>query len=110
MAETIREAYPRSKGKIRCNACGIAIPKGVRYRRATIVDGRDIWDWHECVGCFDASFWVVNWTYSPDLIDSDTYSEWADDTANETDAEGDSARAYLGRARAAREEVRSDGD
>ncbi|MBW3068941.1 hypothetical protein GZ998_05365 [Actinomyces sp. 594] len=52
MSTLLRTRRPVSRGvSARCTVCGTIIPRGQRYQRDTLVEGRDLWDWCTCEAC-----------------------------------------------------------
>ena len=80
MSDIIRERSPRSRGRVRCDACGRRIPKGEQYGRETIADRGAIWEWRECQPCQDAASHVVMWLgpyYDDAGYTGEDFHEWA---------------------------------
>ena len=91
MSDIIRERSPRSRGRVRCDACGRRIPEGEQYGRSTVVDGGTIWDWRECQPCQDAASHVVMWLgpyYDDSGYGSEDFHEWARETTGHTPVYG----------------------
>ena len=90
MTEVIHERSPRSRGRVRCEACGRRIPKGEQYSRETIVDRGAIWEWRECQPCQAAARHVVEWLgpyyYDSGYIAEDFY-DWAHEAMRHTPAD-----------------------
>ena len=91
MSDIIRERSPRSRGRVRCDACGRRIPKGEQYGRETIADRGAIWEWRECQPCQDAASHVVMWLgpyYDDSGYGSEDFHEWARETTGHTPVYG----------------------
>lgn len=80
MSDIIRERSPRSRGRVRCDACGRRIPEGEQYGRETIADRGAIWEWRECQPCQTAARHVVMWLgpyYDDAGYTGEDFYEWA---------------------------------
>ena len=90
MTEVIHERSPRSRGRVRCEACGRRIPKGEQYSRETIVDRGAIWERRERQPCQAAARHVVEWLgpyyYDSGYIAEDFY-DWAHEAMRHTPAD-----------------------
>lgn len=82
MPTLLSESTPISRGKVRCDLCGYAIPAGIRYRAQTTADDGRVSTWRECPTCAAA---VDGWLETADRWDleegygTDTIDEWASD-------------------------------
>ena len=85
MPELIRETRPRSRGVSHCNSCGITLPRGKRYLRATLVYDSHVYEW-------------ANWSvFDEEGLTPDSYEEWARDEITCNGLHVAQARAYLAR-------------
>ena len=90
MTEVIHERSPRSRGRVRCEACGRRIPKGEQYSRETIVDRGAIWEWRECQPCQAAARHVVEWLgpyYDDAGYIAEDFYDWAHEAMRHTPAD-----------------------
>ena len=101
MSDIIRERSPRSRGRVRCDACGRRIPKGEQYGRETIAGytGEDFHEWaRETTGHTPVDDYlflyagVDDWTYYLEDL-ADAAAKCAADDADPTRAWDDEAWA-----------------
>ena len=101
MPELIRETRPRSRGVSHCNSCGITIPRGKRYLRATLVYDSHVYDWCDCPDCELIAHHVYEWAiwsaFDEEGLTPDSYEEWARDEITCNGLHVAQARAYLAR-------------
>lgn len=81
MATVLKETRPRSRGRVRCNACHRRIAKGSLYERQSVADNGFVWDWVSCPACTDVTAAVFAYVgYGPiteESIGPEDYRDWA---------------------------------
>lgn len=78
MTDMIKDARPRSRGKVRCSMCRSRIARGTQYTSQTMRDGADIWTYRQCPACDEIASYVADWAEEFYYENpSDATSEWA---------------------------------
>lgn len=79
----LKETRPRSRGRVRCNACHRTIAKGSRYERQSVADNGFVWDWVSCPACADVTAavfaYVGDGIITDEAIGPEDYRDWASD-------------------------------